>query len=231
MKRFWKDVGVITAGDGFAVALDGRAVRTQGKGAQVVPSRILAEALAAEWAAQGDDVDPARFVLRDLADMALDVIAADRVGTIAALLRYAETDTLCYRADPDDALNARQQELWEPLLQSAEERWDIHFTRISGVIHQPQPPATLARLQAVLETQDNFTLSALTTLAALAASLVIALAALQPDADPAALWAAADLEEDWQAELWGRDHEAEARRARRLAAFGAALDFARLARG
>ena len=230
MKRFWKDAGVIPAENGYSAVLDGRAVLTQGKRAQIVPSLALAQALAAERAAQGDEVDPAGFVLRDMADMAIDVIAGDREGTLATLLRYAETDTLCYRADPDDALRARQEELWEPLVAAAEARWDVHFHRVSGLVHQPLPAPTLARLCRALDAEDDFALSALTTMASLAASLVIALAALQPDADAEALWTAAELEEDWQAELWGRDHEAEARRARRFAAFKAAFDFARAAR-
>ncbi|MCC6925008.1 ATP12 family chaperone protein [Novosphingobium sp.] len=231
MKRFWTAVAIAEADGAFQVTLDGRAVKTQGKRAQLVPSRPLAEALAAEWAAQGEEVDPARFVLRDLADLAIDVIAPDRGAAIAALLRYAETDTLCYRADPEDALHQRQAELWDPLLAAAEARWDVHFERVAGVIHRAQPAATLDRLQAVLAAESDFALAALTTLTALAASLVVGLAALQPDADAAALWQAAELEEAWQAELWGKDHEAEDRRARRFAAFSAALDFARLARG
>ena len=229
MKRFWKEVGVSPAADGWSVTLDGRALKTQGKRAQVIPSRALAEALAGEWAAQGEEIDPASFVLRDLADMAIDVIAEGREAAIIDLLRYAETDTLCYRAEPDEPLHARQLELWEPLLRAAEARWDVHFERVSGVIHRPQSPATLARLKAVLDAKDTFALSALATLTALSASLVIGLAALERDADARQLWTAAELEEDWQAELWGRDEEAEARRARRFAAFSAALDFARLA--
>ncbi|MEY4952125.1 MAG: hypothetical protein RL299_549 [Pseudomonadota bacterium] len=231
MKRFWKDVGVSEAEGGFSVTLDGRALKSQGKRAQVVPYRALAEALAAEWAAQGEEIDPAGFVLRDLADMAIDVIAEDRAGSIAGLLRYAETDTLCYRAEPDEPLHARQLELWEPLLSATEARWDLHFERVSGVIHRPQAPATLARLKAVLEAKDTFALSALATLTPLSASLVIGLAALEEEADALQLWTAAELEEEWQAELWGREEEAELRRAKRFAAFSAAMQFARLARG
>lgn len=231
MKRFYQEVGVRPDGDGWQVTLDGRAVRTQGGRAQIAPTRALAEALAAEWATQGETIDPAGFVNRDLADFAIDVVHADRAALIATLLGFAETDTLCYRAEPDDALFAAQQTLWEPVLSAAEARWDVRFERISGIIHRPQPPATQARLRAVLDSHDAFALSALNTLASLAASLVIALAALEPDADTAALWQAANLEEDWQADLWGRDWEAEDRRARRLAAFSAALDFARLAHG
>jgi len=231
LKRFWKEVGVSEVADGYSVALDGRALKTQGKQAQVVPTLTLAEALAAEWAAQGEIIDPAGFVLRDLADMAIDVIAEDRDAAIAGLLRYAETDTLCYRADPDEPLHARQLELWEPLLLAAEARWDVHFERVSGVIHCPQSPATLARLKSVLETKDMFVLAALSTLTPLSASLIVGLAALEPDADARKLWTAAELEEEWQAELWGREEEAEVRRARRFAAFSTGSDFARLARG
>lgn len=231
MKRFWKEVGVSEVAGGFSVTLDGRALKTQGKRAQVVPLRPLAEALAAEWAAQGEEIDPAAFVLRDLADMAIDVIAEDREAAIAGLLRYAETDTLCYRAEPDEPLHARQLELWEPLLLAAEARWDVHFERVSGVIHRPQSPEMLARLRAVLEAKDTFALSALATLTPLSASLVIGLAALEADADARQLWTAAELEEEWQAELWGREEEAEERRARRFVAFEAAMQFARLARG
>lgn len=231
MKRFWKAVTVEEAGGGFLIALDGRAVKTQGGRAQVLPTCALADALAAEWAAQGEEVDPARFVLRDLADFAIDSVADGRAAAIEQLLRYADTDTLCYRADPEDALRARQEQLWEPLVAAAEARWDLHFNRVTGIGHQPLPAPTLARLCKALDAEDNFTLSALTTKASLAASLIVAMAALDQGADARALWAAAELEEDWQAQLWGRDPEAEERRTRRFAAFEAAMRFVRFARG
>lgn len=231
MKRFYKEAGAAAADGAFRVMLDGRGVKTQGGRAQLVPSAALANALAAEWAAQGEQLDPAGFVLRDLADVALDMIAPDRAGAIATLLRYAETDTLCYRADPEEPLHARQGELWEPLLAAAEARYGIRFARVSGVLHQAQPPETLKRLGVVLNAQSDFTLAALTTLTTLAASLVVGLAALEPDADIAALWQAAELEAEWQAELWGRDDEAEARQEKRFAAFSAAAQFAALAQG
>jgi chaperone required for assembly of F1-ATPase len=230
MKRFYKEVAVAPDGDGWRVLLDGRALKTQGGRAQVLPKQALAEAMAAEWARQGETIDPATLVLRDMADHAIDVIASDRAAVIADLLRYAETDTLCYRAEPDEPLAARQAELWEPLLKAAEARWDVHFERIAGVIHRPQPAATLARLEAVLTAKDDFTLAALTPLTTLAASLVTGLAALEPGADVPALWDAAQLEEDWQADLWGRDAEAEDRRERRFASFQAAVMFGGLAR-
>ena len=226
MKRFYRAALAAEVSGGWQVQLDLRGVKTVAGAAQLVPNAALAETLAAEWAAQGETIEPASFVLRDLADYAIDVVAPDPAGAARAMLRFAETDTLCYRAEPDEPLAARQDEVWEPLLRAAEARYDVHFERIAGVLHRPQPPATLSRLEQVLLAQEPFTLSALNTMAGLAASLVVALAALEPEADPDALWSAANLEEDWQAEQWGQDYEAADLRARRLAIFAAAMAFA-----
>jgi len=230
MKRFWKDVAVEPFEGAWRVMLDGRPIRTQGGNPQLVPSQGLAEALAGEWRAQGEEIDPAAFPLRDLADYAIDHVRADRDGAIAGLLRYAETDTLCYRADPDEPLYRRQQELWEPLVGAFEARHGVRLERVSGIIHRAQPAATMARFGEALAAHDDLTLAALATLAPLAASLTVALEALEPGADPSALFAAANCEQDWQAELWGWDLEAERVRALRLAAFEKAVEFARLAR-
>jgi len=230
MKRFYKDVAIEPADGAWRIVLDGRPIKTARGAPQVLPTRALAEAMAVEWAAQGEEIDAAAFPLRDLADYAIDIAATDLSAATASILRYAETDTLCYRADPDEPLFARQQELWEPLLQAAEARHGVKFERASGIVHRPQAPATLAKLGALLEAQDPFTLAALATLASLAASLVVALAALDDDAEPEALWAAANCEEDWQAEQWGWEWTAEERRTQRLAAFASAMRFARLAR-
>lgn len=230
MKRFYREATCGEAAGGWQVLLDGRGVKSVGGRAQIVPSRALAEALAAEWAAQGEEIDPATFLLRDMADYALDVVAPDPAATVAALLPYGETDTLCYRAEPEEPLHARQLQVWEPLLRAAEARWDVHFERVSGVLHRPQPAPTLARMRAALAAFDPFALAALRNTASLAASLVIGLAALEPRADTDMLWHAAELEEHWQADLWGEDAEAAHRRKRRLAAFTAAARFAALAR-
>ncbi len=230
MKRFYKEAQAAPMEGGWQVQLDGRGVKTAGGLPQIVPSQALAAALAAEWAAQEETIVPAGFVLRDMADYAIDVVAPDPATLRGGLLRYAETDTLCYRADPGEALHRRQLERWEPLLAAAETRDGVRFTRISGIIHQSQPPETLERLGDRLERLDPFTLAALNTLTSLACSLVIGLAALEPGGDAGALWIAAELEEEWQAEQWGRDAEAEERRARRAKAFADAAQFAALVR-
>jgi chaperone required for assembly of F1-ATPase len=231
MKRFWKEVAVEEADGGWRVALDGRAISTQGGNPQVVPSRALAEALAAEWAAQGEEIDPKAFILRDLADYSIDRIAPAPSETADKLLPYAETDTLCYRADPDEPLFRRQQELWEPLLTAFEARHGLRMERVSGVVHRPQPTETLDRMRETMASLDPFALAALQTMTTIAASLSVGLTALDENADIDALFAAANCEEDWQAELWGWDLQAEERRGLRLEAFRRAAKFARLARG
>lgn len=227
MKRFWKDVTVTLVDGGWQVMLDARPLKTQAKRPQVVPTQALAELLAAEWRDQPDEIDPARFQHRDMADYALDVVAADPEAVVTKLLGYAETDTLNYRADPDEPHYQRQRALWEPLVTTAEERYEVHFVRVSGVVHRPQKPETLAVLRRRLELFDPFTLAGLETLTSIAASLITGLAALEPDADVTALFAAANAEEDWQAEEWGWEWTAEERRALRLAAFLRAAEFAR----
>jgi len=229
VKRFYKDVAVGERDGRWHVLLDGRAVKTVGNRPQALPTAALADQLAAEWAAQGDEIDPALFLYRDLADYALDVVAPDPAQAIRELLPYGETDTLCYRAEAGDPLRREQDLIWEPLLAAAEARYGVAFARIGGIMHQPQPPETMARLEALLQAQDPFVLAALRNLAGLAASLVIGLAVLD-GVSPDELWAAASLEEDWQAERWGRDAEAEQRRTKRREIFLAAANFAKMAR-
>ncbi|MEE4199801.1 ATP12 family chaperone protein [Erythrobacter sp.] len=229
MKRFYQKVGVDPALGGWRVLLDGRSVKTPGGAPQIAPSEALAHTLAAEWEAQGEKIDPSAMPLRAMADYALDVIAPDPASRIAAILPYGETDTLLYRADPEEPLYARQQEEWEPIVCRFEERHGLMLTRVSGIIARPQDPDAMGRLRSVLDGHGPFTLAALDIATSLAASLITGLEALEEGSDPSALWQAANLEEDWQAEQWGRDEEAEARRDRREADFVRACEFARLA--
>ena len=230
MKRFYKEVTTEAVDGGWRVLLDGRGIKTALGATQIILNQSLASELATEWTDQDEEIDTARFLFRDMADYAIDVVRADREAAISGLLRFAETDTLCYRADPEEPLFRRQQQVWEPLLNDVEERHNVRFERVSGVMHRPQRPTTLDTLRAHLMQQDDFTLAALNTLASLAASQTIALAALEDDADAEQLWAAANLEEDWQAELWGEDALAKERRDRRAAQFANALRFAALSR-
>ena len=161
MKRFYKEVSVAPAGEGWQVMLDDRPMKTQGGQPQIVPSETLAQMLAEEWRAQGETIDPAAFRFRDMADYSLDVVARDQGALVEKLLGYAETDTLCFRADPEEPLYRRQQELWEPIVAGLEAREGVTLHRISGIVHRPQTDETRKPLAARLGALDPFTLPAL----------------------------------------------------------------------
>lgn len=219
MKRFYTKVALQDVGDGWQVTLDGRGVKTAGGIPQTVRPMALAKALADEWEAQGDELDPTTLPLRDMVDYALDIVSSDSNGVIDTVLSYGDTDTLLYRADPDEPLHARQQEVWDPLVTAFEAEHGVTMTPISGVMHRDQDPQTMATLRATLNRFDPLALAGVEMMASLAASLIVALSATRTDTDPLELWAAASLEENWQADLWGRDDEAEKRRSKRQAAF------------
>ncbi len=230
MKRFFSKVTIGQAGNGYQVLLDTRSIKTAAGKPQVVPHAALAQALADEWAQQGEEIDPGLFRFRDLADYAIDIASAERSSTIQKLLAFAETDTVCYRADPDQALYRRQHDMWEPILTAFEAREGIRMERVSGIIHRPQPSETIAKLQLRLEAMGAFKLAALMTLTSLTASLTLGLSAFDQTAQGETLWQAANLEELWQAEQWGMDAEAQARLNKRHADFVTAWDFAALLR-
>jgi chaperone required for assembly of F1-ATPase len=201
MKRFWDEVTV----DGGEVRLDGRPVRTPGRAPLVVPYPRLAEAIAGEWRAVSGEIDPRAMPLTGLANAAIDRIAPDRAAFAVGLARYGESDLLCYRADTPAELAARQRAAWDPLLDWARGRYDVHFTVTAGVMHAPQPEATVARLGEAVAAQGAFTLAGLSPVVTVTGSLVAALALLEGAADAETVWRAARIDEDWQAEQWGED--------------------------
>ena len=228
MKRFYTAVSVTQTDEGWQVTLDGRPIRTVGGAPQTVPSAGLARALADEWENQSETLDPKTMPRRDMVDYAIDVVAPDRTNVIDNVLAYGDTDTLLYRADPDEALYNRQLEIWEPIVAAYEAANGVNLVRVSGIVHRPQAPETFAVLRAKLERLNAFELAAIQTMASLAASLVVALS-VQDDHSAETLWQAACLEEQWQADQWGRDEEAEERRAKRTADFLKACEIRNLA--
>lgn len=229
MKRFYKDVTVVPVDErGWGIELDGRPVRTPAKNALILPTTALAEAIAAEWRAQGDKVDPRSMPLTGLANAAIDRIAPDLAAFARDLGRYAETDLLCYRADGPDALVAREKAAWEPLLAWARGRYDIAFETTAGIVHRDQPPATVARLAEAVAARDAFSLAALSPLVTIGGSLVIALALAEDAIEAEAAFDAAHLDEIWQAEQWGEDSLATQARDARRRDFNVAADFLRL---
>ncbi|UYY79121.1 ATP12 family chaperone protein [Sphingomonas sp. R1] len=221
MKRFWKTV---TIADG-AIELDGRPVRTPARALLTLPTPQLAEAVAEEWRSVGDELDPRAMPLTGLANAAIDQIAPNPAPFAADLARYGESDLLCYRAEMPEPLVERQAAQWDPLLDWARTRYDAHFETTAGIMHRPQPPATIARLQEVVAALDPFRLAALSPVVTISGSLVAALALLEGAADRDTVWRAAQLDEDWQAEQWGEDELATRARNVRRADFDAAVRF------
>jgi len=225
MKRFYKTVSILAADQGHQLLLDGRPVKTPMRLPLVLPTEALAVAIRAEWEAQGEDIVIASMPLTGFANAAIDQVAPQRQRFIDDISAYGETDTLCYRADPGDPLAERQNRDWEPILQWAENRFDIRMIRVAGIIHQPQSSHSLSRLKAPVMAMDNFMLTGFSTLASLGGSLVAALALAEKAFDSECIWNALCLEELWQEELWGADGEAVAARDHRRAAFDAAWRF------
>jgi chaperone required for assembly of F1-ATPase len=227
MKRFWKDVSIDTD---RGVRLDGKPVRTPGRLPLVLPTDALAEAVADEWRGVEGEIDPRTMPLTGLANAAIERVTADPALFAATLAAYAESDLLCYRADAPLDLIERQAASWNPPLVWASQRYDVHFTVTTGVIHQPQPTATIERLAVAVAVRDPFELAGLSPIVTITGSLVLGLALIEGAIEADALWTAANLDEDWQAEQWGVDPFAAQAREVRRAEFDAAVRFLALAR-
>lgn len=225
MKRFYKEAAAAPQPGGVAILLDGRPVKTPACAPLAVPTEELAEAIAAEWNGQVEDIEPRAMPLTGLANAAIDRVAPDPGAFAAGLARYAESDLLCYRADAPQPLVRRQAEAWDPLLAWARRRFEVEFEIVEGVIHRPQPPLTVDRLAAAVATRDPFRLAALAPLVTISGSLLIALALAEGEIPPEQAWSAATLDEAWQAEHWGEDALAVAALEARRREFEAAYLF------
>lgn len=228
MKRFYKEAVAVPVEGGHEVHLDSRPVRTPARATLLLPTPALGAAVAAEWAGQGEEIDPRAMMMTGLSNAAIDEIAPNAAKFAAGIAAYGESDLLCYRADSPAPLVQRQAEQWDPLLEWAAARYAVTFAVTSGVLHVAQKPETLARMQAVVGAFDPFLLAGLSTLVTISGSLVCGLALVENAFDPDAVWQAAELDELWQAEQWGDDAEAEARREKRRTEFDAAVTFCRM---
>ncbi len=228
MKRFWKEATVVQAGERWAIELDGRPVRTPLREALQVPTRALADAIAAEWNAVEDDIDPRAMPMTGLANAAIDRVAANRAAFAANLAKYAEADLACYRADTPPALVERQSGEWDALLGWARRRFDVDFAVTTGITHVEQPAATVERLAHEVATLDDFRLAGLSPMVTAGGSLIAALAVAEGAWPPEKAWAAVSVDDAWQRERWGSDDEAEKALAGREADFLAGARFVEL---
>lgn len=231
MKRFYKQAGVSGTAEGFAVALDGRPVKTPAKNALVVPTKSVAEAVAAEWEAQGEDIDAHSMRLTRLANSAIDRVAAHRDAVVTGIAGYAGTDLVCYRASEPESLVRRQQAGWDPLIAWLKDCHDIELRTTTGLLPVEQEAASLGVIQSVVEGFGPFTLAGLHTVTASCGSVVIGLAVQAGRIDGAAAWELSLIDETHQIDEWGEDPEATKRRQGLQEEIFAAAKFLELAGG
>lgn len=222
-KRFYKKVAIKDEGEGrAALLLDGKTVRTPGKAALILPARDLAEAVAGEWRAQGDRIDPLTMPLTKLANSAIDGVAGREQAVIDDIMSHAASDLLCYRAPGPQGLVDAQTKNWDKVLAWARETIGAPLMLGEGVVHVAQPQASLDRLRQTLAGRDAFSLAALHVMTALSGSALLALAVALGRLSPEEAWDAAHVDEDWQIGQWGEDAEAAKRRENRRRDFAAA---------
>ena len=209
-KRFWTSAAVVDAGEGFAVELDGRRLRTPAKAELSVPTSSMAEAIAAEWMAQDDVINPLSMPVTRSANAAIDKVRHQRREVADMLAAYGDADLLCYRAESPQELVERQAEHWNPPLDWAADVLDARLAVHHGVIHQPQPPETIARLSERVHANSDFQLAAFHDLVSLSGSLILGFAATLDWREPEEIWRLSRLDELWQEEQWGPDEEARA---------------------
>jgi chaperone required for assembly of F1-ATPase len=211
MKRFYKDVAVEQTPEGFHVLLDDKTVKTPARQSLLLPTRKLAQAIADEWHAQGEEIVPASMPMLRLANTAQDGVAATRPEVIAAILRFGEHDLLCYRAESAPELLNRQREGWDPMLDWAALDLSARLAVTEGVGHAAQPPEATAALERAIAAHDIYGLAALHVMSSITGSLVLGLALAQSVINPAQAFHLSRLDEIFQAERWGSDREADDR--------------------
>ena len=229
-KRFYKSAAASQTPDGFAVELDGRAVKTPAGRPLALPTLALAEAVAAEWNAQGDEIAPKSMHLMALAGTAIDRVRDIREDMIEGLLKYAETDLLCHRAAHPQDLAERQAKAWQPLLDWAADELDARLTPTEGIVAVDQDLAAIEAFARVLGGEDEWALTALGELVGITGSLVVGLALLKGRLDAGEAFGVMNVDEDHQRELWGEDAYATKRREDVRVELDAAYRFLRLSR-
>lgn len=208
-RRFYKTVDIAPVETGFAVRLDRATPKTPAKKPLVLPTQAAAELVAAEWDAQIETIDPFAMPITRLVNVALDRAAETRAAMVGEIVKYAATDLVCYRATTPASLVAAQAAAWDPLLAWAETHLGVQLVTTAQALAIDQPEESLARIEAVAHALDDLRLTALAFANGLAGSAIVALALVHRRIDGETAFRAIRVEEDWQAERWGRDPDEE----------------------
>jgi chaperone required for assembly of F1-ATPase len=231
-KKFYRLADAEPVEGGLRLVLDGRSARTPGRKEVLLPNRAAAELVTAEWNAQGELIDPATMHATRIVNAALDQVAIGMEAVRDDATRYIGSDLVCYRAGEPERLVALQEEHWAPLLDWAAERFGVRPTLGQGIVFAEQPPALAAAFRDALEAiADPVALAAFHVMVTLSGSAIIALACAEGRIEAEAAFNASELDADFEAEVWGADDEAQARREFRLTEFLAAAALCRAAIG
>jgi len=216
-RRFYENVNVVKSLLGFTVELDGRAIKTPAKNLLEVNVEPVARLIAAEWAQQGDFIDLEAMHTTKIVNTAIDHISANAEDVITQMAEFASSDLLCYRAHEPDGLVSCQNASWDPVLEWLDKSLGARLLCVAGIVHQAQPEAAIGILAANLRERPALMLAAMHNITTLTGSAVLAFAVADGHLDAQKAWDCAHVDEDWQNEQWGRDEDAAAHRARRLA--------------
>ncbi|MGB1234818.1 MAG: ATP12 family chaperone protein [Planktomarina sp.] len=207
-KRFWKTETVEPAEGGFAILLDGRNVKTPAKRALIAPTEDMAQAIAAEWAAQAEKIDPLSMPFTRAANAAIDKVSIQKDEVAAMIAEYGGSDLLCYRAERPQRLADRQAAAWDPLLDWAKDTYGVRFTVAQGIMHHPQTDETMNVLRRIVAAQGPYSLTALHDLVSLSGSLIMGLAVQQGAYSQDQMWNDSIIDDTFQMEEWGHDDDA-----------------------
>lgn len=210
-KKFYQSAEVAETNNAYAIELDGRPVKTPAGKPLAIPSKDLAQAMADEWQAQGDVIDPHSMPVTGLVNTSLDRTGTERPAMTEAVLRFAETDLLCYRAENPDDLIELQQQTWQPLLDWAEDSFGARLEVTSGILPVAQDPAAVKTFIAPLNVFDDLQFTAVSSLTAACGSLILALALAHRRISHIEAFEASELDQNYQMRQWGSDDEVEAR--------------------
>ncbi|KAK2460595.1 hypothetical protein APHAL10511_007065 [Amanita phalloides] len=206
-KRFWKEVGIEKHGESFAVTLDKRPLKTPSGNALLLPRNktLVASLIATEWDNQEKMIKPHALPLTSLAARAIDAFKEKETRTDihASLLRYLDTDTICFYQDHPSHLVDLQTKHWDPLHEWMQKTYDVKIQNTNSIIFNSQSDETKQKLRKVLEGLDQWELAAMERATMTTKSFIIALALVKRYIGPEEASSAAHVEVNSQIERWG----------------------------
>lgn len=201
MKRFYTLVSTRKTDEGHAIQLDGKTVKTPLRQDLVAPTKSLAEAIVLEWAAQEEKVKPETMPLTQLLTTAIDKIR-DREAITESVMRYIDTDLVCYWTKEPEALAKKQKEIWGRWVKWFDEHFEVPLYTTQKIDAIKQDPEAHKRVWNYIETLDAYYFTVLHVTTSLSGSVILALAFSEGEATPDEVFEASYLEELYRGEIY-----------------------------